>query len=555
MAHAEPARTAISGKEAAPVMLRALLRDLSRFRSWLAVVLDTSHKLFPGRLAYRHELNTIEITGFAGNHLLIGEGDYGQVYAVQPTEKSSELGNMIKLGTTRYGKSSAEVCQLVDWDGSAFIFDIKGEIYPTVAGYLATRGRLITIDLAQGLGDQYDPLQGHTSERELYKLAKHLVYDPRDKETIFSDRGAKMLTQIFLAARKLEERPLPYLASLINLGVNEVAARLDAVSPDFAQTFLGAKYIPGKDYEKNEFRVDSWDTVSTRLYAFLTADIVRTFAGSDFTARDLYFADKPVYVFINFHESDLLSMAPLIKFVCESLMMELLNAYDHAPDEMQASARQILWSMDEAGRIGIPYLPEHASTVVGRKISLSLSAQSRSQFTAVYGLARTKNLFNNIRTQLVFCQADLDTAQHYSIRMGDTSGFAHSESEHHGGTTSTGKSERAIPVMSPQEFMAMDKGELVCFSLDHKPIRLKSMYAKRHPQLMERLGQTPPKRSRISPTAESQTEMPSAPKPPPLESWHYDPQLFRKWPQFTDKRGVGEYAQDDGQGNEASLGL
>jgi hypothetical protein len=31
-------------------MLRSLLRDLSRFRSWLAVVLDNSHKLFPGRL-------------------------------------------------------------------------------------------------------------------------------------------------------------------------------------------------------------------------------------------------------------------------------------------------------------------------------------------------------------------------------------------------------------------------------------------------------------------------------------------------------------------------
>ena len=78
---------------------------------------------------------------------------------------------------------------------------------------------------------------------------------------------------------------------------------------------------------------------------------------------------------------------------------------------MKARARQILWSMDEAGRIGIPNLPEHASTVVGRKISLSLSAQSRSQFNAIYGHDRTKNLFNNIRTQLVFCQADFDTAQ------------------------------------------------------------------------------------------------------------------------------------------------
>ena len=52
-----------------------------------------------------------------------------------------------------------------------------------MAGYLATRGRLITIDLSRGLGDQYDPLQGHTSVRELHKLAKHLVYDPHDKET------------------------------------------------------------------------------------------------------------------------------------------------------------------------------------------------------------------------------------------------------------------------------------------------------------------------------------------------------------------------------------
>src|ERR687894_3007640 len=266
-------------------MLKQFLKIFSQLVSWLAVVLDTSHKLFPGCLAYKHELNTIEVTAFDGNHLLIGEGEYGQVYAVQPTALSPELGNMIKLGTTRYGKSSAELCQIVDWDGSGIIFNIKGEIYPTVAGYLATRGRLITIDLAQGLGNQYDPLQGHTSERELYKLAKHLVYDPNDKETIFSDRGAKMLTQIFLAAQELEERPLPYVASLINLGVNEVAAALNAVSPNLAQTFLGAKYIPGKDYEKNEFRVDSWETVSSRLYSFLTPDIVRCFAGSDFTAH------------------------------------------------------------------------------------------------------------------------------------------------------------------------------------------------------------------------------------------------------------------------------
>ena len=184
-------------------------------------------------------------------------------------------------------------------------------------------------------------------------------------------------------------------------------------------------------------------------------------------------------------------MAPLIKFICESLMMELLNAYDNAPDEMKERSRNILWSMDEAGRIGIPNLPEHASTVIGRNISLSMSAQDRSQFNAVYGRDRTKNLFTNIRTQLVFCQADFDTAKHYSDRTGETSGYAHSESEHDGQTSSTGKSERGIPVMTPQDFMEMDDGELVCFIGKKKPFRLKSMDWRRHPQLRKRWESTP----------------------------------------------------------------
>jgi hypothetical protein len=47
--------------------------------------------------------------------------------------------------------------------------------------------------------------------------------------------------------------------------------------------------------------------------------------------------------------------------------------------------------------------------------------------------------------------------------------------------------------------MAMDKGELVCFSLENKPIRLKSMNAKRHPQLKNRLGIKPPCILNLSP--------------------------------------------------------
>ena len=88
-------------------MLARIFKFISLWESRLFALLDTSEKLYLDRLAYKHELSNLEITPFDGNHLLIGEGEYGQVYAVKPTEKSPELGNMIKLGTTRYGKSSA----------------------------------------------------------------------------------------------------------------------------------------------------------------------------------------------------------------------------------------------------------------------------------------------------------------------------------------------------------------------------------------------------------------------------------------------------------------
>jgi hypothetical protein len=93
--------------------------------------------------------------------------------------------------------------------------------------------------------------------------------------------------------------------------------------------------------------------------------------------------------------------------------------------------------------------------------------------------------------------------------------------------------------MSPQDFIEMDDGELVCFSGKKKPFRIISMNAQRHPQLKKRLGITPPEVAKAPPLA-----LPAptpARKPPPLQSWHFDPKLFRKWPQIlTDSRGEGK---------------
>ena len=91
----------------------------------------------------------------------------------------------------------------------------------------------------------------------------------------------------------------------------------------------------------------------------------------------------------------------------------------------------------------------------------------------------------------------------------------------------------------------MDDGELVCFIGKKKPFRLKSMDWRRHPQLRKRLGIKPPALTPLPPFADGKPEQAPAQKPPPLAAWHFDPQLFRKWPQFlAESGGAGENSAD-----------
>ncbi len=46
-------------------MLKRVFKLLSLVISWLEAFFDTSQKLYPGRLAYKHELNILEITSYA----------------------------------------------------------------------------------------------------------------------------------------------------------------------------------------------------------------------------------------------------------------------------------------------------------------------------------------------------------------------------------------------------------------------------------------------------------------------------------------------------------
>ena len=145
---------------------------------------------------------------------------------------------------------------------------------------------------------------------------------------------------------------------------------------------LDGAYDPALDYRENRYFANSWQSSRARMYPLLTETVVRCFAGSDFTGKDLIAGDRPVSVYLRIPERQLSAKAPLIRLVLESVTSEMFDTVD---EPNGAHCRPVLLMLDEAGTVGFPSLPEYAATAAGRGISLWLALQDLSQLDGLYG--------------------------------------------------------------------------------------------------------------------------------------------------------------------------
>jgi type IV secretion system protein VirD4 len=431
------------------------------------------------------------------DRLLVGVSRFNQVLRVQPTETRRELGNMLVVAPTRGGKGLLATSQLLTWPHSAIVNDIKGELFAQTAGYRSTLGNVYVID-PEGRGSQNDPLLGKETEDQLLSVATHLLYDPDEREKVFTQRATTMLTQLFLAARAEDYPPLPYVRYMIRSPLPDVAARLNAINPDLATQFLQARF-DAVDFE-NKFLVSAWETVTSRLKPLLTETVVRSLAGSDFRAQDLMTAKTPITVYLRWPEKDLLALSPLVRLMWGSLIDGLITTYDQRQGR---DCKQVLLPIDEAGRTPIPSLADHAATVVGRNISLLVIIQDLNQLKAVYGTARAHVLRNNMETQIFYRPNDQETAEYLERCLGRKSDYAQSMTYRDGDETSEGRMEQGIPLMTAQEIKQMPDEQIIGFHRQLPPFQATRMDWRHFPLLRERQAIPPPTLSVLPALAET----------------------------------------------------
>jgi type IV secretion system protein VirD4 len=404
------------------------------------------HQMMGGLLLHRHlhvarfarldELMSLATARLRTTGLLLGRTRFEHLLQVTPTKARRELGNVVVVAPTRGGKGLLATSQLLSWKHSVVVNDIKGELFAQTAGYRATLGMVFVID-PSGVGHRYDPLQGKHSEDALFSSATSLLYKPDEGEgEIFTQRATNMLTQLFLASRQADQAPLPYVRQHLRSGLPAVAQQLHELDPVLATQFLDVPYEQ-VNYE-DRFLLSAWSTLTARLKPLLTETVVRCFTSSDFQAADIMRSDKPVTVYLRWPERDLLALSPLVRLLWGSFIDELITTYDSVGGR---DCQPVLLLVDEAGRTAIPGLPDYATTVVGRGISLWVAVQSLSQLEAIYGRARAEILRDNMETQLYYRPANQATAEYLERCLGSRSGYAESQTIRNGQEASEGRSE------------------------------------------------------------------------------------------------------------------
>jgi type IV secretion system protein VirD4 len=456
-----------------------------------------SQSLHNARFAQLHELIALLIERFDETSLLLGVTGFNKLLRVRSTETRRELGNVLVVAPTRGGKGLLATSQLLSWPHSVVVNDIKGDLFTQTVGYRSRLGKIYVID-PEGRGNQDDPLLGKETEDQLLSVATHLLFDPDERDKVFTQRAITMLTQLFLAARAEGYPPLPYVRHMIRSPLPDVATRLNTIRPDLATQFLQARF-EAVDFD-NKFLVSAWETVTSRLKPLLTETVVRTLAGTDVTPQEIMCSKQPVTVYLHWPERDLLALSPLVRLLWGSLIDGLLSPYDQAQGKR---CKPVLLLIDEAGRTAIPSLADHATTVVGRGISLWIAIQDLNQLDAVYGKARAHVLRNNMESQLYYRPNDQDTAEYLERCLGRRSDYAHSHTIREGEETSEGRMEQSIALMTAQEIKQMPDEQIIGFHRQLPPFRATRMDWRHFPVLKEQQAIPPPVLSPLPVLAET----------------------------------------------------
>lgn len=371
---------------------------------------------------------------------------------------------------TRSGKGTGIVIpNLLTWQGSVVVLDVKRENYDASAGFRAHYGQEVFLfnptDRA-GRTARYNPLAyiDRTDPDdviiELQKIATMLFIAPERGEAFWANGARTGFAGVGAWLAETSDEPLTMGAIYRYLTEGDARSffKKELANPKLSlssgcRTAL-SDFAGGSD---NSF-ADIKKTITNVLGLWLNPLVDAATAASDFDLRDLRKRHISIYLGVSPDELD--RIAPLYNLLFQQLID--LNVRELPSD---ATPAPVLVILDEFARLGRASVIASAfSYVAGYGIRLLPVIQSRSQLRGVYGEHVADEIVANCGVEVAFTPKELRVANELSDRIGYVGQESVTRSlTINGWLTNRSKSisEQRRALMLPQELMQFPTDRLI----------------------------------------------------------------------------------------------
>lgn len=378
--------------------------------------------------------------------------------------------HVIVEAPTRSGKGTGIVIpNLLTWQGSVVVLDVKRENYDASAGFRARYGQQIFLfnpTDREGRTARYNPLAyiDHADPDdviiELQKIATMLFVAPDHGEAFWANGARTGFAGVGAWLAAASDEPLTMGAIYRHLTEGDARAFFKKQLADPKLKLSPACRTALSDFaggSDNSF-ADIKKTITNVLGLWLNPLVDAATCASDFDLRDLRRRHMSIYLGVS--PDELERVAPLYNLLFQQLIDLNVRAL---PDE--ASPISVLVILDEFARLGRASVIASAfSYVAGYGIRLLPVIQSRSQLRGVYGEHVADEIVANCGVEVAFTPKELRVANDLSERIGTIGQKSVTRMLSIQGwlaNRSQSISEQRRALMLPQELMQLPKDRLI----------------------------------------------------------------------------------------------
>lgn len=334
---------------------------------------------------------------------------------------------------TRSGKTADFVTpNLMEFEGSAIVLDIKGQVFKATAGHRARNlgQQIIVFDPTARDGrshcwNPFDTIDRTAIDRfDQISRQSYMMFPEgtgnSNSERFWEPAGRAAFIAIVGLLAESPDQPfnLSHVLHLVSRGdYHEVLRKMikdrRISGPPYSRLVVEgiSDFLSGHPDMIESVR----KTLSVRLASWQNPRTAAATNRSDFDLRD--FRRKPMTLYVTVAPGNIPRMRPLLRLLFEQFVN--LNT-DTTPEEDPSIQVPVLLMLDEFARLGrMETLAESLQFVAGYGIRVCVVVQNKAQIKNLYGANSAIDIFDNVGCEIIFGTGDIELAQELEKRLGD----------------------------------------------------------------------------------------------------------------------------------------